>query len=287
MVCQHRPVQIHHIDGNNANNECNNLVVICHDHHDEAHTRRSLSQNLTPARLREFKKLWIKHVKEERNRVARACDQRKSAGSFLGVGITWGYINHPRVAQLLDDGIIREIDQNTLQRCVLNNIVDDRGIIIQPPEWTPSASFTTNTIYDWFPYGDHIALHILYSDFVDQIVRRINPTHLYPPSWTKGFVGNCLQEGDFIFFRKAQYFKRISESNENIHIRASTSKKKITLEYYIDTRNMFGTTSMVVSFSGHKSCSTLAQIKSIDKNSENWKLYCTPIALGVGFRDHF
>jgi len=283
VVCQGRRVQIHHIDQNNKNNNHSNLVVLCHNHHDDAHATKTLSQNLTSARLKEFKERWANQVQHTRNQIASLEGQLKMADSWTSMGITWGYINHRRVTQLLNSEILQNVDQDILRRCQSRHIVDQSGILIQPQGWVPSESYLSNTVYDWFPFGDDHALHKLYSDFVDEIAKKVNPIHLDKSSWTKNFIGNCLREGQFIFITKAQYFKIVSEDIDNAHLRVKTTLRKITIKYYIDSMNMFGTTSITISFSGHKVCSSLLLIKSIDRESENWILHCTPIALGVGF----
>ena len=59
-ICRdsNRSIIIHHIKewSESKSNEENNLVVLCLHHHDEAHTKRELSQNLTPERILEGKK---------------------------------------------------------------------------------------------------------------------------------------------------------------------------------------------------------------------------------------
>ena len=44
-----------------------NLVVICVEHHDEAHTHHELSQNLTPDRLRDAKRDWLQEISKKKN----------------------------------------------------------------------------------------------------------------------------------------------------------------------------------------------------------------------------
>lgn len=57
-ICGRPGVQIHHIDGDSANNAEENLIVLCLVHHDEAErsrTCRGLSTNLAPEALRIYK----------------------------------------------------------------------------------------------------------------------------------------------------------------------------------------------------------------------------------------
>lgn len=70
-VCQKKNVQIHHIDGNSANNKPNNLAVLCIEDHDRASSRSSMTRGLTPALVRRFKADWEKRVSQKRRLIRR------------------------------------------------------------------------------------------------------------------------------------------------------------------------------------------------------------------------
>lgn len=57
-VCQKGGVQIHHIDGNPANNDLSNLATLCLDHHDKATMTAGLTKKLKPDQVAEYKKTW-------------------------------------------------------------------------------------------------------------------------------------------------------------------------------------------------------------------------------------
>jgi hypothetical protein len=65
-ICRevNRSIIVHHIIEWNISrsNEEDNLVVLCLQHHDEAHSKKELSQNLTPARIKAAKKSWENEV---------------------------------------------------------------------------------------------------------------------------------------------------------------------------------------------------------------------------------
>jgi hypothetical protein len=198
-------------------------------------------------------------------------------------GIAWGYINHKRVVQLLTPKILHSVPAELLRRCVDRGIVDSNGIIIKPEAVRVGEHFTSNSIYDWFPYGDDHALHSLYSLFVDEIARSLGAIHLEEMAWRKSFVRNCITAGDSVFFVRGQYFRKETETAENAHVHVLARKGDLRVEYFIDTRDMFGTTSMTVSFSGHETAASLLLVKSIKYEANVCTLHCTPIALGIGF----
>lgn len=190
VVCQDKADDLHHIDGDKTNNSPNNIAVLCRKHHDEAHTTRELSQNLSADRIRNFKNDWCTEVTKRRRKIASASAQRALADELISAGVSWAYINHKRVAQLINKNLLAQVDPSILNRCVSRNLVDERGIIIKPSDWEPNSNYLRNTIYDWFDYGDDQALHLLYSELTDRIAEKFEPIHLDKANWTKTFIKN-------------------------------------------------------------------------------------------------
>lgn len=285
-VCQRSGCQIHHIDGNNANNSEKNLVVLCHTHHDEAHTRRQLSKNLDARALRDAKLRWLSEVKNRRAEVATVSGQKvRFADEWLSTGVAWGYINHKRVAQLVDASVLSGKDESLFRACVSRGLVDERGIIVTPAGVKQSTSYISSSIYDSFEFGDDQRVHALYTAMVDHIGRTQGVVHLERESWTKARLRALVRPGMLVFLERAFYFKREAVTRSNEHRRCVYFKNGIRMEFFVDTVDMFGTTSMTVSFVGHQNAAALVQIKSITSAEDGELiLHCTPIALGVGFQ---
>ena len=282
-ICPERGAHIHHIDKNNSNNTFDNLVFLCQKHHDEAHTTRELSQNLTQDKIKKFRNKWYETVHEQRRIVASASGQEASADNFLKVGVSWGYINHGRLLQTAPRKLLDQIDQSLFHRLRSGGIIDGRGILIKPEGIKVSNSYLRNTIYDWYPHSESIALHIFYSELVDLFSELNPPIHLDENAWNRKFISQMISPGSFIFINRGQYFKKVNEDIENAEVSVTSFKRKIKIKYQINTRNMHGTTSITCSFSGHKTCASLLQVKSIEDIGDERILECTPLALGVGF----
>lgn len=286
VICQSGGCHIHHIDQDHSNNKEENLVVLCVKHHDEAHTKRQLSKNLDQQALIAAKRAWTEDIKKQRALVATASGQMQLAknNSFLLVGITWGYINHKRVSQMSNPNILNEDSRQYFEYCVSKGLIDQNAVVIKPYNSPLPTSSTNGTIYDWFEYGDDQRVHFVYTALVDQISGSSSVLHLEQESWTKTSIKALVQPGQIVFANREFYFKTVESSKNNEHRRCRTFKRKIEMEFYLDTRDMFGTTSVAVSFSGHKNCAALVQVKSLEE-TEDGKLimHCTPIALGVGF----
>jgi hypothetical protein len=285
-ICQDDACQIHHIDEDHSNNDVENLIAVCMKHHGEAHTRRQLAQNLTPAALRVAKTRWHAEVEDKRRKASSVSGQKSIATSdFLSLGIAWGYINHARVVQMAHVDRLSERDKQIFDYCHNRRIIDTNGVLIRPANAPVAESYIRNSVYDWFEHGDDQRLHMLYTAFVDQVSRIGKPIHLDRHIWpSKAAVLSLIQAGSMIFIRSNFYFKAISETPENEHRRCRTIKGKVEIECFVNTFDMFGTTSMTVSFTGHQTCSALLLVKSVDDSGSKIKLTSTPIALGVGFQ---
>lgn len=285
-VCQWRSVQIHHIDKDNSNNEEANLVVVCHLHHDEAHTHRSMSKNLDAAALRDAKRQWVSQVKEYRSRVATVSGQRTLTDSaFLLTGLTWGYINHRRVIAMVDPRVLNGDAGARYTTCLQRGLVDERGIVNAPPLPPESNSPLNSSIYDRFQFGDDQRFHAMYSALVDTIAGSQQVVHIERESFTKARLGALLKSGSVIFLKRAFYFRVMSATPHNEHRRALYFKNGVEAEFFVDTRDMFGTTSMTTSFFGHQMTAALLQVKSMGMgDGGRWRITCTPLAMGVGFQ---
>jgi len=286
-ICQRRGCQIHHIDQDHSNNAEENLIVLCTAHHDEAHTIRTMSSNLDARGLRNAKRAWTEQVRNARAAAATLEGQTDAASDeWSSTGITWGYINHKRVAQMSRLTELSNKGIRLFRYCRDNGMVDDDAIIIKPDGLVLSSTYIGNSVYDWFEFGDDQRLHALYSEMVDQIGRASNIVHLESDAWTKARVRSLVESGTIIFFNKGLYFKSIRKTQANDHRRCLTFKNKVHVEFFVDTIDMFGTTSMSVSYQGHQTCAAMLLVKSLSENEEGQLiLSCTPIALGTGFKD--
>jgi hypothetical protein len=54
-ICHQTGIEIHHIDGDHSNNEWDNLIPLCRNHHDVYSSSRGLSGMLTIEELKEVR----------------------------------------------------------------------------------------------------------------------------------------------------------------------------------------------------------------------------------------
>jgi hypothetical protein len=89
-----KAIVVHHIVewSKSHDHSEDNLVVLCLDHHDAAHTRKALSLSLSANQVREHKSAWLGQV--------RNADGRAVLGLGRVEGARWDYINHQRLFEL-------------------------------------------------------------------------------------------------------------------------------------------------------------------------------------------
>jgi hypothetical protein len=88
---------VHHIEkySESHSHDEDNLVVLCLNHHGEAHTKRELELNLTPDRLRAFKKLRSELVKQLHNREALSANPEYSYESINQIADSVAIVTAP------------------------------------------------------------------------------------------------------------------------------------------------------------------------------------------------
>ena len=65
-ICQTPFVQIHHIDDDSTNNDPDNLIPLCLNHHALAQTKSQMFRNLSPSILKNFREKWYSYCDERR-----------------------------------------------------------------------------------------------------------------------------------------------------------------------------------------------------------------------------
>ena len=94
---QGQGVIVHHIEEYSVsrNHAEDNLVVLCLNHHGEAHTKRELQQNLTPERLRDFKQRWLDWLNQPGNREALSANPEYSYQSINQIADSVAIVTAP------------------------------------------------------------------------------------------------------------------------------------------------------------------------------------------------
>jgi hypothetical protein len=122
MICcvcrdKNQGVIVHHIEefSDSRSHAEDNLVVLCLNHHGEAHTKRELQQNLTPEKLRDFKQRWLDSVNQPGNREALSANPEDSYQSINQIADSVAIVTAPVMSLQFADHETRQKLGNSIK----------------------------------------------------------------------------------------------------------------------------------------------------------------------------
>ena len=264
-----RPVIVHHIVewAESRSHDETNLVVLCVEHHDAAHTKHALSQNLTPKLIATMKEKWIAE--------ARVLGLRSSIQmSWFRSGV-WDYFNHKRLNELF---LKRGLDVETQQHydwLRSHNIITDRGVLIWPLQ---SADLR-----------DARCLYLLDAEVADRLqgFQESKLAALLDTVPLRRIEGSSpgmasLAGGNFVAWIGKYRFKRAStatagvEQPRNVQLVSSD----INLHFTINAWEALSSSALDCHLSGTNTCTAVFLVRSIDL--EDSRVATTCLAIGCG-----
>ena len=277
-VCResNRSVVIHHINqwSESKDHSENNLVVLCLEHHNDAHTTQGLSLSLTKRQLKDHKKAWIETVKRK--------DSRAILGLMDTDGSMWDYINHNRIFQLANKSKINLTQTPYFHAVKENGMVNSLGLIQDTSKWEIDSK-PTFRLYDC---GEGTTLYCYTSSILEQLLRRI-PVIDITHRWSISELKTLLSPGKFICLRGAYYYKSISDvgRGRNRIKHGYRRKSKIRVDFQFDAWEATSCTSDACHLSGRKSSMAILLVKSVSVKNEWLNITATCLAIGSGFSD--
>ena len=232
-VCQtNRVHHIHHIDKNPENNKIENLIGLCSNCHDEAHTKHELSRNLTQEQLLDLKTRW--EAKVSNNSTKIMLPKNKTINNAA-----WTFINYDRIPYFLENYNIR-FDRSRFNNLLASNAIDRDGI---PQRLTKPKTIPYRTVYDYLPYELRHSLHHMYSDTINKLINKTKPINI-EGTWSRSAIKALTPPGTICFLLRGFYFKKISTDNYTEERIAYRTERKIRLQFFINTRYMFGNSAL-------------------------------------------
>jgi hypothetical protein len=273
-VCRekHKPVQIHHIDQNRNNNSEENLILLCNNCHDEAHTKHRLSQNLTPEKLIYCKNEWENQVK------IKSVEAMTFSSEFSP--LNWTYFNLSLLPNYIYNSGV-DFKNEKYKYLLESNIINEELEVVNNTIKPRRKGCLMNTIYDNIEANDALILKSFYQDLVNQMIARIVPYEL-DAIWTRKQIRNLLFPNSYIYLMAGMYFKKICEINNVETKKIYMHAKGIKIEGYVYSNYMFGNSSQMNTYARHSFVTGLYLIKNISNSLPLLKIDVTPITLGTG-----
>ena len=272
-VCRRRdiPTQIHHIDKNPNNNTFDNLILLCNNCHDEAHTHHDLSQNLTQDKLIFCKLEWEKEVEK----------RSISAMTYSGVSssLNWTYFNFSLIPQsIIHFGINYKNEKYHYLKS--NNIINDEIDVLNGKNET-IQHFYLPTLFDNMNINNAHILRSYYQYLVNMLIEKVVPYEI-DAIWRRTEIKTLVKPNSYIYFSNVMYFSLVDKKNECETKKIYMHAKGIKVEGYIYSNYMFSSSSQYKTFCGHNTVTGFYLVKHIEKDSKYLVIHVTPIALGTG-----
>ena len=183
-------VIVHHIKewADSRLHDIENLAVLCLHHHDVAHSKKTLSQNLDANALRNMKAKWEDKVKR--------FDAESIIAAMRLEYSSWNYMNELRVFELANTIGIKFNKISCFEKLVDSNLVRPDGIP------TPVLNENLHFMYEG-PYTQYRYFYV--SEVLNAVIRNL-PIINISDYLDKGVLRFGLAPGDFIFVQGAHTF---------------------------------------------------------------------------------
>lgn len=276
-VCRdgHTRVQLHHIDGNPANNVEDNLVALCTEHHDAAEITGGLTQRLDAAKLRAFKAKWEEDVRE-------LAKLRLSAANTTAYEMRqWCYFN---IQLLLDLARAAKVEV-----CALPSIVRARSMGVLSEECFPvdnERSASARTLFDAYSYQQSHVLHSALSELAEHTLSAAPPVQL-KWAWSRANLRRLAERHAIVYANRAFRYSAADEAGRRECRIAKYTKSGVVLRFMLDTWNVHSVSALSLHFKGYARVGAVLRLRSAETAEIDGKrllvINATPILCGSGF----
>jgi|TARA_R110002049_G_scaffold71857_11_gene184791 hypothetical protein len=278
-VCRdsEKPIILHHIAPwhISKNHSESNLAVLCLHHHDAAHSKSSLSVNLTEDKIKAAKLKWESEVEKIDSR------QILSIASMDGYD-RWDYINHTRLFEIAR---ARQVD---LSRNKYFNLARSLGFIDSSGQLlAPEAYGQDSASMFWRYAGPHnLQMYAYMAEVVNQTIDKLPILNL-SDHMDASFIRMILEPNRLIAFQGHHSFKDIVKTKfyqgPGQIRRARRSANKVSFQYTFDAWECTASSSKVDHMFSGSSCMTIARVTSVEDVNGVVLVKCSAIVAGTGF----
>ncbi|WP_339259763.1 HNH endonuclease signature motif containing protein [Paenibacillus sp. FSL R5-0713] len=276
-ICKkNKEIIVHHIvpwEESKSHHE-DNLVVLCLEHHGEAHTKHELSLNLTRERLLHAKRQWLEEVKEINKNLI--LDLPKPAFSFFD------YFNINRLCELFE--------QRGINLCELSNYdyLFDAGFINKDGSFKPILKWNVSSRdikYYWIGFFEGTYINRYIKDGFQSLLKKMDPIILND-IWNKSQIEALITPGVFFVVQGAFYFKNISGKYGGIGQQTKGYRRAngIRIEFEFDSWYC-NSSSSKSHLSGRSVITAYCISRSVIKSENELIVFCTVLAIGNGFEN--
>lgn len=260
-----RAIVLHHIVpwARSHDHSAANLVVLCLEHHAQAHRTGALEQNLGEAHLRAYKQKWEDEV--------RHLDPRVILDATRVDAHHWWWFNHVRVLEMA-----RKLEIDLTNQCCFPSVascgwVDADGQISERHLHAPYM----------YMGGDGILLYEYMRDVVEAVFARTSIFNL-SDELDPDFLWRVVQPGDLILVQGQHAFKSLSRERKGqgqacaVHLQTG----RVRVSFTIDRWESVSNSSWAAWLFGVKHAASVVRIVRVEREGDCLHLWCTGMAVG-------
>lgn len=256
----------HHIDpwAISRDHSCENLAVVCLEHHAKAHTTGSLEQNLTPERIRQCKKKWELEVSTLDSKAILTASRLENSH--------WLWFNHVRLFEIAE---MAGIDITTLpgfRAAHMTGLMDARGAITSKNN-DESYLYAGGGSAPFYKFVREVLQAVLVQTSIFNVSDDLDP----------GFLNNVASKGDIIFLQGRHFFRSLS-SRDFGPGQASEVKRQanqVRFSFTIDRWEAVANSAWAVWLRGTQKVSVILRIADIAKEGSYLHIRCTGLAVAT------
>lgn len=265
-----KSIIIHHIKewAKSHDHSESNLVVVCLEHHDAAHTRKGLSLSLTAKQLRAHKRKWLDQV--------ASLDAHAVLGLAKIDGARWDYINHTRLFELALGQSVRLQQLQFFEELRDFGILTKSGLISSPATWTVGEP--TFRLYDVY---EGLYLYQYTKRVLEQVLPSLQLVDL-TNRWSKAEIQALVKPGTWISLQSAFYFKKLTKTHggRNQTRRGRRKRDGIELYFEFDAWESTSSSSQNVHLRGYQTALAVVHVRSVHVTESGIKLSGSCLAIG-------
>ena len=256
----------HHINqwSVSRDHSCENLAIVCLEHHAKAHTKGSLEQNLTPERIQNCKEQWETEVS--------SLDAKAILEASRLSNSHWLWFNHSRLFEMAEAIGVELTKLPGFRAALSTDLVDAQGAI---------SSKNNDASYLYAGGGG-----APFSRFVKEVLQAVLlETSIFNVSddLDPGFLSSVASPGDIIFLQGRHFFRSLNKRESGLGQASEVRRQanQVRFSFTIDRWEAVANSAWAVWLRGTQRISAILRIANISREGRYIHLQCTGLAVAT------
>ncbi len=270
-----KSIIIHHIKewSQSHDHSEENLVVLCLEHHNSAHTKHGLSLSLTAQQVRSHKRKWLEQVS--------TLDAHAILGLARIEGARWDYINHTRLFEIALEKSIQFKSLPCFDELFELGMLKKIGLISSPKTW--SVGEPKFRLYDVY---EGIYLYQYVKSVLENVLPCLKVVDL-TSRWSRADILSLVKPGTWVSLQSAFYFKKLTGTHGGLNQTRRGRRRRAGVELYFefDAWESTSSSSQNVHLRGYQTALAVVHVRSVRVTESGVKISGSCFAIGSNLID--